>query len=238
MGEQVFKPSMDIGVPYEPSTPYVDLIERAHAACKTALTLEEAGVPAAAPTKQDKDDAAALATCYATDPETTSKTATAVRVGKMTPASLKLVDNILTEFQSQVVDNAQHVRNLVQNKLILETENPDPRVRLRSLELLGKISDVGLFTEKSELVVVNKSMDDLRQQLKDKLMKLADRCVRDEKLIDGAVVAEQTQKQQAKIAQEQKTQATLTEMLGEEDEPVQQTFDDDYTEDSVLVGKG
>ena len=42
-----------------------------------------------------------------------------------------------------------HISGMVTNKLVLESENPDPRIRMRALELLGKISDVGLFSEKS-----------------------------------------------------------------------------------------
>jgi hypothetical protein len=54
----------------------------------------------------------------------------------------------------------------------LESDNPDARVRIRALELLGKISDVGLFAEKSEITVTHQSTDDLRDKLRGKLAKL------------------------------------------------------------------
>jgi hypothetical protein len=60
----------------------------------------------------------------------------------------------------------------VTNKLIEETENPDPRVRIRALELLGKISDVGLFTEKTEVTITHRTTDELRESLRSKLAKL------------------------------------------------------------------
>jgi hypothetical protein len=41
------------------------------------------------------------------------------------------------------------------------------------LELLGKISDVGLFAEKSEVTITHQSTDDLRERLRSKLAKLA-----------------------------------------------------------------
>ena len=63
---------------------------------------------------------------------------------------------------------------------MLESENPDPRIRMRALELLGKISDVGLFSEKSEVTITHQSTDDLREKLKGKL----------EKLVAGEVVEE------------------------------------------------
>ena len=43
---------------------------------------------------------------------------------------------------------------------------------MRALELLGKISDVGLFAEKSEVTVTHQSTEDLRDKLRGKLEKL------------------------------------------------------------------
>ena len=43
---------------------------------------------------------------------------------------------------------------------------------MRALELLGKISDVGLFAEKSEVTVTHQSTEDLRNKLRGKLEKL------------------------------------------------------------------
>jgi hypothetical protein len=60
----------------------------------------------------------------------------------------------------------------VTNKLVLESENPDPKIRIRALELLGKISDVGLFTERSEVVITARSTEELKQTLREKFNKL------------------------------------------------------------------
>jgi hypothetical protein len=75
-------------------------------------------------------------------------------------------------------------KHLVTNKLLLESENDDPRIRIRALELLGKISDVGLFAEKSEVTITHQSTDDLRAKLRSKLEKL----VNPEEDIEDAVV--------------------------------------------------
>ena len=128
-----------------------------------------------------------MATSYATDPEKTSKKVTNKRAAALTPASLVLTGGILTEFGQAVAENAIQIRHLVTNKLILETDNPDPRVRVRALELLGKISDVGLFSEKSEVTITHQSTDDLREKLRAKLMKLAnpEDDIQDAVVIDG-----------------------------------------------------
>ena len=161
----------EIGIPLSDNVPYMDLRIRAEAACNTAMLLSEHGLDIT-PNKEDKDVAAGLAVDYAENPEKTSKTLSITRAAKMTPASLILTSNILKEFGQSVAESATQIRHLVTNKLLLESENPDPRVRIRALELLGKISDVSLFAEKSEVTITHQSTDDLRAKLRQKLEKL------------------------------------------------------------------
>jgi|TARA_R110000765_G_scaffold71852_3_gene139458 hypothetical protein len=161
----------EVGVPLSVDMPYADLRVRAEAACNTALYLAEHGLDID-PNKEDKDVAAALAIEFAENPQKASKKVTNIRAAKMTPASLVLTNSILQEFGTSVAESASQIRHLVTNKLLLESDNPDPRVRIRALELLGKISDVSLFAEKSEVTITHQSTDDLRAKLRVKLEKL------------------------------------------------------------------
>jgi hypothetical protein len=161
----------ELGVPLSTGTRKLDLKKRAQAAANTALDLAEYGMDLL-PNKEDKDVASKLASSYASDPDKTSKTASAARMSTLTPASIVLTNSILTEFGRSVVESSVQIRHLVTNKLLLETENPDPRTRIRALELLGKISDVGLFAEKSEITITHQSTDDLKAKLRRKLEKL------------------------------------------------------------------
>ena len=161
----------EIGVPLVDDIPNVDLKERAEAACNTALALAEHGLDLE-PTIEDEDAAAKLAVAYADDPEKTSKKVTAKKAATLTPASIVLTNNILQEFGHSVAESATQIRYLVTNKLLIESENDDPRIRIRALELLGKISDVGLFAEKSEVTITHQSTDDLRNKLRGKLEKI------------------------------------------------------------------
>ena len=56
---------------------------------------------------------------------------------------------------------------------------------MRALELLGKISDVSLFAEKSEVTVTHQSTDDLRNKLRGKLEKLI---TSDEEVVEGEYI--------------------------------------------------
>ena len=48
----------------------------------------------------------------------------------------------------------------------------DPIFDLKALELLGKHSDVGLFTERSEITVNYKTSSDLENAIKDRVKRL------------------------------------------------------------------
>ena len=160
----------DVGVPLPESADEAlfDFDAMVHAAAETAQAL---GLDAD-PTVDDMATAEALVEAYAADPEKTSKAAKPSKVATLTPASLVLARNILDEFGSQVVTRSVEIRHLVTNKLILESENPDARIRMRALELLGKITDVGLFTERSEVTITHQSTDDLKNALREKLQRL------------------------------------------------------------------
>jgi len=181
------EPELGVAIPEE--LPPMDLKQRTDAASETAKELADHGVDLE-PTKEDEDIAAKLVTAYADNPDNTSKKVTTKRAATLTPASLVLTNNILQEFGHSVVESALQVRHLVTNKLIDETENPDPRVRIRALELLGKISDVGLFAEKSEVTITHQSTDDLRAKLREKLQKLStsEERIQEAIVIDGEVL--------------------------------------------------
>lgn len=150
-----------------------DLIRNATAAANAARLLAEHGLDLKS-TPEDKKLAATLATSYANDPIGASAVATPARIGAMPPAAVLLTAEILRDFGHEIVKDAVQVRHLVMNKLVQETDNPDPRIRIRALELLGKITDVGLFTDRSEVTVTHQTTDDLRAKLRDKLSKLKD----------------------------------------------------------------
>lgn len=150
-----------------------NLLAAAQAASRAARLLEDHGLQLQT-NDGDRAIAAALATEYGKDPIATSAAATPARLSQIRPAALDLTAHILSEFGHRVVEDAAQVRHMVTNKLIQETENPDPKIRVKALELLGKFTDVGLFTERSEVVVKHQTTDDLRAKLRDKLSALKD----------------------------------------------------------------
>ena len=166
-------PDLGIAMPLT-TLPYAELKERAAAACNTINILMENGLPPEAldPDVADKVRIATIVNSFAEDEVKTNQILTTDRFFNLTPAVLLGVHETLKDFSHAVVKQATQIRHLVTNKLILETNNPDPRVRIKALELLGKISDVGLFTDRSEVTVTHRSTDDLQSNLREKLESL------------------------------------------------------------------
>lgn len=166
------EPEIGVPMPIKKGEPYFDLRERIDGLFQTAKALEAVGATWGEPDAIDKEVAATLLMGYAEEPEKVSKQVTTQRASTLTTEAIIQTKAILDEFSHIAVQSAVQIRNLITNKLILETENKDARVRLRALELLGKISDVGLFVEKHQHEVVHKTSDELRNALREKLSRL------------------------------------------------------------------
>jgi hypothetical protein len=86
------------------------------------------------------------------------------------------VNVLITENQAKTSHDATRIRQHVIEKLWLEsqdTKNP-ATVRVRALELLGKMTTVSLFTDRVMTETVEaRSPEDIEQQIKDKIAKLA-----------------------------------------------------------------
>jgi hypothetical protein len=171
INSDVLELSPELGIELTPDITYMDLRSRAEAACNSALLLAQHGLDVD-PVPSDREAAAALTAAYANDPEKTSRAMTPAKLAQMTPASLVAVREYLDEYGRAVVQQAVEVRHLVTNRLLEESRNPDPRIRIRALELLGKHCDVGLFSDRSEVTITHQTTDELRERLRDKLQKL------------------------------------------------------------------
>jgi hypothetical protein len=89
-----------------------------------------------------------------------------------TPGSVRHLKEILSEYDHVVVKSAVQIRTFVTNRLIEESTNPDAKIRMRALELLGKIGDVGLFIERTEVTVKHKTTIELQSSIKERITRL------------------------------------------------------------------
>jgi hypothetical protein len=99
------------------------------------------------------------------------------------PAVVLHLEALLTQYDHEIIRDATQVRKYVTHRLLEESHpDKDPKQALRALQLLGNITEVGLFTERVEVTVKQQSTEELEDKLKKALEIL------DAKTIDGEVV--------------------------------------------------
>ncbi len=81
------------------------------------------------------------------------------------PGTITNLEAILSEYDKELMDVSRRLRHYVTNKLLEETVDDDAKVRLKSLELLGKISEVGLFSDRKEITITTRSQADINTEL-------------------------------------------------------------------------
>lgn len=96
----------------------------------------------------------------------------------------KKAANILKSYDYQAIADAIQARNFITNKLIELADCGDPRFELKALELLGKHSDIGIFTERSEITVHHTTSTALENSIKDRIKRLLNTTVTDITPID------------------------------------------------------
>jgi len=158
-------PELDIPPPFKMSDEEIlDLHERAHRAFKTVEFLAENGLDdeALTPTEEDKKDARAL---FTDSPPAVSNPHAYIN----TPGKALALQSLLNEYDVEVVRNAAQVRNYVKMRLLELSDDRNPKVQLKALELLGKMSDVQAFTDRVEINVTHRTTEELEEELAAKL---------------------------------------------------------------------
>jgi len=89
-----------------------------------------------------------------------------------TPSAASAASLFLRSYANQVATDAAEIRSAVTSKLMEIANCGDPRYELKALELLGKHSDVGLFTERSEITINHKTSSDLEEAIKERVKRL------------------------------------------------------------------
>jgi hypothetical protein len=140
--------------------------ENARVAASTAALLSELGMPFEM-TEDDEKKAQALFRSV----DTTKKTQNNPPDLYNGAVALRL-SALLSEYDKAIVADAAQARTYITNKLLDISACGDTKHELRALELLGKMSDIGAFTEKSEITITHKTSGDLRKAIEDKLKRL------------------------------------------------------------------
>jgi hypothetical protein len=94
-------------------------------------------------------------------------------------AEAKAAHSLIKRFDYNAFSDALQARNFITNKLITLADCGDPKLEIKALELLGKHSDIGLFTERSEVTVHHTTSTALENSIKDRIKRLLNSDVTD-----------------------------------------------------------
>jgi succinate dehydrogenase flavin-adding protein (antitoxin of CptAB toxin-antitoxin module) len=155
----VVTPESNIPLPFDTTPEEVEQFrDRAKAAVETIKELISMG----AEVEIDEADRATARSSLSTEK---------IKVTESNAGALLHLDAILSEYDRDLLNSAVRLRSYVTNKLLIETTDEDPKVRLKALELLGKTAGVGLFSERLEVNVTHRTIDQIDNELDQMLEK-------------------------------------------------------------------
>jgi hypothetical protein len=177
-------PELDVPVPFSLTAEEArDLHARAQAAFNTVEFLTANGMQLPTVTPADKKEARGH---FFETPTAEKEISTAAAI---------ILKGMLDEYDVEVVRNAAQVRNYVKMRLMMLTGSDKESTQLKALELLGKMSDVGAFTERLEINVTHRTTEELQAELATKLSSYMDGIIdveaksieiKEEKYLNGA----------------------------------------------------
>jgi HEAT repeat protein len=91
------------------------------------------------------------------------------------PESVRHLVAMLTAFDWQYVEHASAIRGKLVASLAEDVDDPDPRVRHKAIELLGKVKEIALFEERSVVRRENVSDDEINARLQTLMQRAKER---------------------------------------------------------------
>lgn len=149
------------------------LKENARIAANTANLMLELGMPVSAFEMTEEDDAAARELFSRFDAERGGAPSEAVNPPQLYQGNVAVkLSALLNEYDHRVLMDAAQARTYITNRLLEISSCGEAKHELKAIELLGKLSDIGAFTDKSEVTVTHRTSNDLKSVIEEKLHRL------------------------------------------------------------------
>jgi len=150
---QLLEPEVGVDLPKSDHN-FKDVYEKARIACATAMELNQRGMPIEIDREDELFAEKIIKGEIKPSVSYSLSAGTAIKLGA-----------ILEEYDVQVARSAAQLRTVATNKLIAMLDDPDPKNQLRAIEMIGKMADVGLFAERTEITINHKTTVELEQEL-------------------------------------------------------------------------
>jgi hypothetical protein len=136
----------------------------------TADWLKELGAEDDAAVEQEAQTAAArnafaAVTTGAPDPKT-------ALLNLKVPEAVRKTVAMLTAYDWEFVSQAKEIRGKAVAQLVDEMDHPDARIRLKAIELIGKVNGIDMFTERVTVKKEELADEELDKRIKEKLAQL------------------------------------------------------------------
>jgi len=154
----------------------------------TTEWLKELGVAADAEVNKEAQTTAAREAFNVVTTNTDDATQKSKLLQLKTPEAVRHITGMLTAYDWEFVEMAKELRGYTVAKLFEETQSPNANIRLKALGLLGKVTEVGLFTDKIEVKKTDLTDEEIDRKLKDKLAKFMG--VQDAEIIEDIEINE------------------------------------------------
>ena len=157
------EPTRDVPLPYiEAADENQNFTEDLMVTANTVTALEEMGAPPEI-TQEDALKTAELLKAAIKKQDLKALNSPSVAFG---------AKEFIRTYSARLAVEVGDIRTALTNKLLELANCGDPRYELKALELLGKHSDIALFTERSEVTVNYKNSTDLEGAIKDRIRRI------------------------------------------------------------------
>jgi hypothetical protein len=120
---------------------------------ETAAWLEGMGVPSASTVQKAAQAAVAGAAFTQMISDVPAAQIKGALLDARIPESVRTLVGMLSAYDWAFVERAQELRGYAVAAILKETDHPDARIRLKALDMLGRVTEIGLFTDR---VVIHK----------------------------------------------------------------------------------
>ena len=134
----------------------------------TAEWLEKMG----APSTDDALKSAATASAQQAFQSLTTQTPDEQRKALLqlkTPPAVRHLTGMLTAYDWAFVEQAKELRGYAVAQILEETKHPDAKIRLKALDMLGRVTEVALFTERMEIKKTDLTDAEIEAKIKEKI---------------------------------------------------------------------
>ena len=89
-----------------------------------------------------------------------------------TPEAVQKIIGLLTAYEWSFIEQAQELRSYIVSRLFEESQHNRPDIRLKALKMLGDVTEIGLFTTRTEVVTKNMSDEEINSEIHKRLERL------------------------------------------------------------------